>query len=100
ARRRPRRCFPTRRCRDLGRGGVEGEHPVARQGLRLRRGLTRRLTVFPAGPRNSSRLRVPAGSRARLAAPPYTGWGKATRAGHARSEEHTSELQSREKLVC
>src|SRR5690606_40961926 len=31
---------------------------------------------------------------------PATGGGRAARTGGDRSEEHTSELQSREKLVC
>src|SRR5690606_40484108 len=50
-----------------------------------------------AGPPRKSRLRL---SSARLRAAPGLAVKAQARRGNARSEEHTSELQSRENLVC
>src|SRR5690606_40279204 len=92
------RSFPTRRSSDLK--GKELPHRAKRRALRA--GLSRIPRVYHA--------RIP---RARPALIPRNGWaahGEAEASGEAsgaskgwetsRSEEHTSELQSRENLVC
>src|SRR5690606_41919154 len=58
-------------------------------------------TLFPT--RRSSNLRPsPTCSTSRYgsSASPRTTWSVAAQPAHVRSEEHTSELQSRENLVC
>src|SRR5690606_41476475 len=76
--------FPTRRSSDLGRGGVGG--PGGCGHVRFgRRGDARR----EGGPgRGGGAVRIREGGRAQSVR------------NHERSEEHTSELQSRENLVC
>src|SRR5690606_41684948 len=88
------RSSPTRRSSDLGRmrlpGGGPGSVPGAAGGLV--RDVLRELRLSRAGP--AARLATVASRRRSL---------PGRRAGDEvdrRSEEHTSELQSRENLVC
>src|SRR5690606_41224383 len=54
-----------------------------------------------ARPRKGAGLRDPSATHARCRETAGAGAGRLPAAGrHARSEEHTSELQSRENLVC
>src|SRR3712207_8105394 len=66
--------------------------PADRRSARARRGPPRGRRRRSAAPRRSSR---------RSASPaPYAGPGSPATPGRRRSEEHTSELQSRQYLVC
>src|SRR5690606_39395752 len=81
--------FPTRRSSDLPHGGVR------RMDVRLRRGTA----SLGRGPREL--LDVRAGGAAVARAPGLPVRDHVPRTGpRPRSEEHTSELQSRENLVC
>src|SRR5690606_41490124 len=82
----PALCPYTTRCRSAARGDVEA-HPAARSGAGDDRhaGLPQPLDVPLDRPRGHAQVACQRGDR-----PPPP----------SRSEEHTSELQSREKLVC
>src|SRR5690606_41755894 len=80
--------FPTRRSSDLGPAGpARPPRPAARPRAAARPG--------------SGRARARAGRPLRKSPrPPAAAAGPAAAGTTRRSEEHTSELQSREKLVC
>src|SRR5690606_41893036 len=96
ARPRDLRSFPTRRSSDLGYACAAGQ----RQGLELlRAGLYRQQRLLVAQQAGGGFVTL---AQAILR---KTGKGPVGKAGQRRldqqrSEEHTSELQSREKLVC
>src|SRR5699024_11279398 len=90
---RPPHSFPTRRSSDL-RGGVSRADPTVSSGLRP--SPSRPLPELP--PRHSLRS-APAPRRPKPPRRPAHR-GRPARARAHRSEEHTSELQSRFDLVC
>src|SRR5690606_42075376 len=87
--------FPTRRSSDLRCASWYGAHVhVGVQPSSLYRRISSRAADATAGsPRNSSGC-------SRSTAPTLSVVGTRTRPPPSRSEEHTSELQSRENLVC
>src|SRR5690606_39504369 len=97
---RTRHSFPTRRSSDLNRRELRDQEDVLSVGRRSRRS-GRRLAQTSVTPRSVTSMfgrskteLVPVGRKSRsVVRPPDEG-------DALRSEEHTSELQSRENLVC
>src|SRR5690606_39341270 len=90
--------FPTRRSSDLGDPPLVAAAPVGRTGA----GPARSFRVRPAEPATfrvrTERLPVGRTHDGAVRAGRVPGW--TTGRPRSRSEEHTSELQSRENLVC
>src|SRR5207244_12432103 len=84
--------FPTRRSSDLRSHSVVVNHPIAPAGRGPPPNRRAHLPTWSRGAPQRQRRQLPARTRG--------GRGARGRGGMARSEEHTSELQSPDHLVC